>query len=302
MTLFAKEHGNACAAYNNLRSTRSEHGTAAREHCDDLWRDYEPFADKNFLDEFALHLHERWFEMYLTVSLLRAGLNVQCPKPGPDNLLTVNGQRLWIEATCASPGEPGRPDAVPAPVYAKAGEQPEARPVPQNQMVLRIRNSLATKETVVRDYIRAGIVAEGEPVAIAINVHAVHWAWVDMGKYMEQSLYGLGNLAIAIDPKTLQVVDRQRQQLTHITKHNGAEVRVQPFLDESMPHISAVLAAGADAGNLRSYLGQDYMLFPNVTAAIPWPTGAIPLGQETVIAPVEDGWEGTSISYDPPRC
>ena len=85
----------------------------AREHCEVLWSEFCEFADPNFKREFATKTHERWFEMYLTVSLDRAGYEVKCPKPGPDLLLHVGGKRIWIEAVCASSGELGRPDSVP---------------------------------------------------------------------------------------------------------------------------------------------------------------------------------------------
>jgi hypothetical protein len=80
--------------------------------------------------------------MYLTVALLRAGLDVQCPKRGPDALLTIDSQRIWIEATCATAGVDGLPDSVPRPHYAKAGETTVATERPTDAMTLRIRNSL----------------------------------------------------------------------------------------------------------------------------------------------------------------
>jgi hypothetical protein len=299
VALFDPNPPAACAAFKNLRSTDSEHGVAAREHCENLWSDFAPFADVNFAAEFPLRLHERWFEMYLTVSLIRAGYNVQCPKPGPDVLVTINGRGLWIEATCATSGEMGLPDSVPAPVYAKEGEPGEFRDVPKDQRVLRIRNSLHTKAGVVSRYRREGIVPAGDAVAIAINVHDVPWLWTDIDEYMQRSLYGLGDLMVAIDQKTLKVVETRRQQVSHVVKSNKAEVGVQPFIDGdgSMPDVSAVLAAGADCGNLRKYLGQDFVLFPNLTAAVPWHTGAIRLGNEWTFAKAEDGWTGNSTSY-----
>ena len=301
MPLFDPDPAAACAAFKNLRGTDSPQGVAAHEHCEDLWRDFKPFADANFADEFPLRLHERWFEMYLTVSLLRAGYNVQCPKPGPDVLVTIDGRRLWIEATCATSGELGLPDSVPAPVFAKEGEPGEFRDVPKDQRVLRIRNSLQTKAKVVSKYLKEGVVPAGDAVAIAINVHDVPWLWTDIDEYMQRSLYGLGDLMVAIDRKTLKAVETRRQQVSHVVKNNKAEVGVQPFIDGSMPEVSAVLAAGADCANLRKYLGQDFVLFPNLTATVPWPTGAIELGDEWTFAMADDGWTGNSTRYPAPQ-
>jgi hypothetical protein len=35
-----------------------------------MWHIYQPYADPQFLAEFPIRFHQRWFEMYLTVSLM----------------------------------------------------------------------------------------------------------------------------------------------------------------------------------------------------------------------------------------
>lgn len=300
MTLFTDTPANACPAYNSLRNATGDHRLAGRQHCDDLWRDFRPLADANFAAEFPVHLHERWFEMYLTVALIRAGLNVTCPKPGPDILLTLNnGQRIWIEATCATAGAAGLPDSVPPPQYAQPGQPPVVTSRPTEQMALRIRNALSTKEAVFRGYLTAGIVAPTDVLAVAINVHAVHGLWADMGDLMMRSLYGVGDLVLTINRDTGTVVDSHHDQLTHIAKKStGAPVGVQPFIDESVSHISAVIGSRADACNLpRHRLGDDLALFPDLTATVGWPTGAVKLGEEWNFTQDAAGWNGQRTSY-----
>lgn len=304
MTLFASEPTNACPAYTNLRKATDGWQLAGRQHCDDLWRDFEAHADANFAAEFPVRLHERWFEMYLTVALLRAGLNVSCPKSksgGPDILVTsANGSRVWIEATCATPGEPGQPDSVPQPRYADigAGEKPVVTSRPTEQMVLRIRNALSAKEVAYRSYLTAGIVAPNDALVIAINVHAVHGLWADMGDLMMRSFYGVGDLVLTIDRDTGTIIKNDHNQLTHVAKKKtGAIVGVLPFIDESMPHVSAVVGSRADAVNLARRLGDDLTLFPNLTARVGWPTGTIRLGEEWIFAQGADGWDGQRLVY-----
>lgn len=306
MTLFAAEPANACHAYTNLRKATEGWQLAGREHCNDLWRDYERHADANFATEFPVHLHERWFEMYLTVALLRAGLNVTCPKSrtgGPDVLVTMgDGARIWIEATCATPGAAGQPDSVPEPRYADvgAGEKPVATSRPTEQMVLRIRSALSAKEIAYRNYLEAGIVAATDVLAIAINVHAVHWAFADMGDLMMRALYGRGDLVLTLNRETRTVVDSHHDQLTHIAKKKtGATVGVQAFIDESLLHISAVIGSRADAVNLPRRLGDDLTLFPNLTAKVGWPPGTIQLGEEWTFAQTADGWDGKRVCHSP---
>ena len=296
--LFEANPESACQSFKNLRAAAHPHAVEGRRHCEDLWRDFAALADRNFLSEFPVRLHERWFEMYLAVSLLRSGLNVECPKPGPDVLLTVGDRRIWIEAVCATPGEPGRPDSVPERHYAKRGEKPVARRVPQSRRVLRFRNSLEGKARKYSNYLESGIVGPDDVSAIAINVYAIPGAWADMDTLMMTTLYGVGNLVIKLDRDTGAVVGREHEQLTSIVKRaSGAEVGVQPFIDGSMPHIAAVLGSRSDAVNLPRRLGDDFGLFPNLTGTMKWAEGSIELGEEWSFREAEGEWKGQKTNY-----
>ena len=52
----------------------------AKAHCEDLWSDFWEYADEHFVDEFRVNFHERWFEMYLTVSLHSGGAGGRKPE------------------------------------------------------------------------------------------------------------------------------------------------------------------------------------------------------------------------------
>ncbi len=101
---------------------------------------------------------------------------------------------------------------------AKLGEKPVARQVPQDQRVLRLRNSLEEKARKYNDYLESGIVGPDDVVAIAINVYAVPGAWADMDDLMMRALYGVGNLVIKLDRDTGAVVGSEHEQLTSIAK------------------------------------------------------------------------------------
>ncbi len=296
--LFAAIPDNACQAYLNLRDSEHRHAQDGRQHCEDIWNDFAQLADDHFLAEFPIRLHERWFEMYLTVSLLRARLTVACPKPGPDILLTDRDSRIWIEAVCATPGEAGRPDSVPTPQYAKLGEKPIVTSVPQDQSVLRLRNSLEEKARKYNDYLKKGIVDLNDVLVIAINVHAVPTLARDMEDFMMRALYGVGNHIITLAVSTGDIVGRDREQITAIAKKStGAEVGVQPFIDGSMPQIAAVLGSRSDAVNLPRRLGDDFGLFPNLTPQMAWTKGSIGLGEEWSFVEAEGEWQGQKSNY-----
>ena len=137
----------------------------AKAHCEDLWCDFAEHANERFCKEFRLHFHQRWFEMYLTVSLIRTGLTVEYRNRecGPDILLTVAKRRVWIEAACMTEGLAGKPDSVPPLEHGKVVD------VPIKQYVMRIRHSLDAKAKQFRRYLQDGVVRHGDVLVIAIN-------------------------------------------------------------------------------------------------------------------------------------
>lgn len=297
--LFSDIPDNACPAYLNLRAAANEHSKAGREHCEDLWRDFKDYADHPFLSGFPLNLHQWWFEMYLTVALIRAGYDVQCPRPnggGPDILLTVDKRRIWIEATCASAGEAELPNSVPVPPIPKPDEPPVVTERPTNNMILRITNSLDVKQKKFKKWIEKGIVEPTDVTVIAINVHGIPGAWADMTELMRRALYGRGDIQLRIDPEANAIIDQWHTHQPTITKTKmDSSVCLQPFVDGSLPHISAVLGSGEDIVNFPPRLGDGFTLFPNVTATTSWLVGTIRLGEEFVYE--SDTMQLTKVSY-----
>ena len=151
-TLFGSNPANACSLYAAVRSGTRPDQRTARKNCEDLWRTYSPYADEHFLSEFPLRFHQRWFEMWLTVFLLRTGHKVECPKPGSDIRIVLDGQVVWIEAVCATAGQEGKRDSVPRPVHGQVSD------TPMNAYTLRATNALNEKAKAFERYITQGIV------------------------------------------------------------------------------------------------------------------------------------------------
>ncbi len=306
-TLFSKSPEAACLTYTNLWNAKNSDTQAGREHCEDLWNDFSCLADDHFLDEFPSRTHQRWFEMYLAVSLKRAGLIVERPKSkkkgGPDVMITKGDKKIWIEAVCATAGKEGKPDSLP--LYPKEGKKPVATHLPEDQMalrlpedqmVLRLRASLRDKYKQYREYLKKGIVSQDDVLAVAINVHDLPHGWHHMEPLMRRALYGVGNVITKWNIDTNEV-NSHHGQLTSISKESGAKICVRPFIDRSMSHIAAVLGSSSDMVNLPQRLGDDFALFPNLSCEMAWPEGFIKLGEEWLFREVDGEWKGQKISH-----
>ena len=267
----------------------------AREHCEDMWSEFCELSDPNFKREFTLRTHERWFEMYLTVSLARAGYDVTCSNPGPDILLRLGEQRIWIEAVCASSGERGRPDSIPVRVPGRV------RPEPTEQYVLRVRNSLEEKQKKYRKYLENGTVSPDDVTVVAVNVNQIDGLGFHIDAHLRRSLYGIGHPIVQLDQRR-RPIGVEHARVESVSKSSGAAVGLLPFINHSTTHVSALLASDANMINRPAKLGDDFVLYPNVSGRTQWPQGVLKLGREWRFGPRIDGWRGTLVRNDDSQC
>ena len=289
-SLFSHSHSTPCdEAYRYVKKAVDETAKRMKAHCEDLWCDFSEHADRQFLVEFPLHFHQRWFEMYLTVSLIRMGLKVKCPNSGPDIFLNLGGKRIWIEAVCATEGLPGKPDSVPPTEYGKVQE------VPIKQYVTRIRNSLDEKERKFREYKKKGIFKCGDYQVIAFNGGGISGLLGKLDVCMMRSLYGIGDMFVTFNKTSGTFGKTGHQSILTIAKTSGAEIGVQPFVDGSMKHVSSALASCANAYNPSTSLCADIVLYPNLSCSNPLPGSMLPAAQEWSFTETEDSWSGSKI-------
>jgi len=292
--LFNSNPCNACTAYKNVRNGKKGFLRKARQHCEDLWSQYESYADPHFLDEFPRRFHQRWFEMYLTVSLIQSDFDIQCPKPGPDILLKLNGRRMWIEAVCATRGEESKMDSVPK-LQMNSVDR-----VPMDQCVLRVTQSLKDKSEKYKDYLRDKTVCPEDLLVIAINVRSLN-AGPHVHDVFNKAVYGLGDLVARIGRDSGSFLGMESERVPSIPKKSGAEVGTQPLLDGSLPHISALWAFDGDAANLPKKLGEDCVQHPNLSGSNRWPEGLVTLGEEWYFQTSGESWIGRKQSHDGAR-
>src|ERR1700726_3201113 len=64
--LFDELPATASPGYRNLRDPPSENAQLCRTYCESLWDRFWPYADAGFVQDFPVHLHQRFWEMYLS--------------------------------------------------------------------------------------------------------------------------------------------------------------------------------------------------------------------------------------------
>ena len=299
--LFGSTDPSAHPFYTTLRTSSDPRAVRVREHCEGMWSIYHRYADHQFLAEFPRRFHDRWFEMYLTVTLLRQGALVQKTQPpGPDILVALEGRRIWIEAVCATGGDADQPDSIAEPVIPQSGTVIAASGYEQwDKVVLRIRNSMEKKREAFDRYLKLGIVTTDDLLVIAINIEKIPGATLDTQKYILRALFGVGDLQVVINRESREIVDSHNQELISITKAKGAKVGTQPFVDGSMPTISAVLVSEFNAMSAAEKDFVDLTIFPNLTATAPFPQHALPLDEWVFQNNGPGGWAGELSKVGP---
>ena len=244
MDLFSENPKDACSLYVALRNDPCWEGE--RQFCNDLWKEYQEFADKDFLAQFPLQTHQRWFEMYLTVVLMRAGLAVQKRPPvskkgksGPDILIKNGGKNIWIEAVCAGPGAKGHKDSLP-------GIEPDGKVhiIDLRQIIFRHTHALDEKQKQFRQWIEDGTVSKKDIMIVAINTYGIMGLSGDDGNFRRGAFYGEGDIAITIDQESGKYLGVSRPFQESRLKANASKVPTAPFINGTMPHISAAITSG----------------------------------------------------------
>lgn len=294
--LFNELPAAASAGYRNLREARSENSQLCRMYCEYLWERFRGYADKGFAQDFAVHLHQRFWEMYLAVTLLDAGHTITAPKPGPDFGIIHNGKRVWIEAVAATAGALGKLDSVPR-YEPKEGEiGPD---VPQDQIVLRCTAAINAKfPKQYRQHVELGIIGPDDCYIVAVNhAEAYHWAEVGTPPFILRAVLGIGSLCVTIDNKTLEVIRKGVLYQGSIPKSSGALVDTALFLSSESEPLSAVIGSVTTIGTpvhlqqAEHAMGQDFLLVRNPMARNPIPSDLLVRGQNISVSVADNEYQ-----------
>lgn len=255
-------------AYISTRDCVNEAARKARQNCEMLWEIYEPYADNEFCVEFKNSFDARYWEMYLTVSLIQIGFEVHCPKPGPDVGILFEGKRIWFEATTALRGADGHADQVPPIQFGAV----VAYEVPNERMILRYLNAIRAKYGQYQSWLKQGTVTTDEIFVVAINPRKLDHDIADtVPPRILQAAFPIGHQYMTIDRATTRVIDSGFQFRDVITKSNNAPVATGIFLTDEYPGLSGLLCSRIDVCNQPRDMGADFQLVPNPRARSPLP-------------------------------
>lgn len=279
-------------AYIYTRDSDKYSARRARDNCERLWEIYEPCADTEFLTEIRHHFHARYWEMYLTTSLVDQGYEVSCPKPGPDVGIFFNDIRIWFEATSPERGADGTSDQVPERQWRVA------QCVPNEKIVLRYLNSISAKYYDQYDsWIKKGIVRPSDAFVIAINPRQLEFDDSDtQPPRILQAALSIGNPYLEINQQSMKVVGGGYEFRDKIAKSSGASVPTGIFQGDEYLGLSGLLCSRVDVANQPNEMGADFQLVPNPNATVPLPAEFRLRGTYYRIEGTKDGYVATPES------
>ena len=281
--------------YENLRSLENQN--VYRQFVDELWAEYEPYADTSFLSRARNHnFQSAYWEMYLGCSLLRERIPVETRKQrkehlgggnhGPD--FKVGGANgYWLEATTPSAGTDA--DAVPP---SKPGI---VRDVPDEKAKLRILHALRDKARQRLEFIQKGLVNESDKYVIAVNLGSIPPLPDLHPPRLARTVFGLGYPEASLDLESGALLDIRYQEKNILYKQSGAAIpsafrKHRDFEDAGYEGIAAILSSSMTAFNSCQpwfdhnlyRMGDDYCIVHNPLAdkQHKLPLGFLPRGEE----------------------
>jgi hypothetical protein len=278
--------------YCAIRDSSNAHLKLAKAHCDYLWIFFERYADNEFRTELRRTFNARYWEMYLTTSLILAGYEVTCPKPGPDVGIIYRGQRIWFEAVAPDCGDPGKPDSVPKEVGAQ---------VPEGKILLRYLNSISTKyKDQYSKWLAKRTVSDKDAMVYAINPWAIPWDHRDSDPpRILQAAYTVGPPNVEVDPTSMRVVGTGYEFRGFIRKapkgqsQEGEKIPTGVFQQKEYTWLSGLLCSRTEAVNRPAEIGADFQLAPSLHANVPLPEGFRLQGTYYATKQVQSGYRVT---------
>lgn len=200
-----------------------------------VWKQYKPYADSNFPNEFKKQFNQRAWELHLGSTLINRGYELGShSNAGPDIKIPYKSRNVWVEAIAVEKGD--EQDKVPDIEYGKAMD------VPEKEMLLRLTNGLVKKHNIYLEYLKKDLVGQEDPFVIAIDRSLLEHPDAQIPLILK-CLFAIGYQVLflkreGLQPKTEGSTWSAREK---VNKISGSEVEMLMFRDSSYEGVSAVI-------------------------------------------------------------
>jgi hypothetical protein len=245
--------GEGSYEYRAIREGQNPLCISVRDFMEGVWPQCKQYLDSDVRTDAREHFHQRWWEVYLTHSLLCAGIQLveresrQLREDGPDLLARAEGGNLWIEAVAPTAGTAA--DAV-----RSSGSPRAPKPFPEKEIMLRFQQAFSTKVCVHAKYVERDWVGSSEGYIIALNCALVERGYPCTQRFpriVSSLLLGLETerVLIEFDEEGSRVGQSTYEYQPEIEKKSRAPVGVAAPRDPANSCVSAVLYSESDPYN-----------------------------------------------------
>ncbi len=232
---------------------------------EELWDTYQDYADKDFQKQLAQDFHARFWEMYLTCTLIFNSFKV-VPKltrsEGPDIEIDDSLRRIFLEAIAPSEGVSNNPDKV----RRLEINTVKAMPVPEREILLRYSGAIAEKYKKYQIYLKQGIVSPSDCYIIALNSCKIETAIIDMTN--TNDLPRIVKVVLPIADKVISVSSTQKVTVSYdyrpnISRSSGSLIPTNLFLVDKYSGLSGILYSDSDVVKHPNRAGHEFIFIHN---------------------------------------
>jgi len=240
-----------------------------QEKFDSLWNQFKTLLDKDkssiFLSKIKQkdQFHENTWEMYIGCILKKyfSDISTSSKDKGIDFILNRDKiDEIFIEAVACKKGD--SKDAVPDMTIAEKSEDITVQNVPHDEMLLRLSNSITSKATRDKDFIKD----RNKPYIIAVNKGALEHPDSQIPLILK-CLLGLGYENYKNNNGQLIYNGWTRREF--IKKINGEKISMIFFEKNENSFVSAIIYSPDNILNAPQNIGKDCVLIHNPKATIP---------------------------------
>lgn len=236
-----------------------------KHYLESLWQIYEPYADTDFPQQLAYDFNARFWEMYLTCTLIQYSFNViqkQTKSKGPDILIDDSSRKIFIEAVTPSQGANGNIDRVPRTKFNTF----KVERLPDTEILLRYTSAIADKYNKYIEYLEDGIVSYSDSYVIALNsckIGILAKAEVSGLPRIIKAVLPVGYKQVTIDKTTGPIVPWRYEYRPAINRSSGSSVPTNLFLEDEYSGLSGILYAHSDIANRPDKAGDEFVFIHN---------------------------------------